>query len=118
MWQSSGRSCEYGSILISRTTSSNHEADTSFELCLKTKPQVSHLRVFRSLVYAHVDDSKCTKLDAKGFRCVSLGYARNTKGYKVLELENATVKISRSIAFDERDVSNITKTIRLIQSRG
>lgn len=93
--------------LLNRTTNCNHEEKTPFELCFKTKPEISHLRVFGSLGYAHIDDSKRTKFDAKGFRCMLLGYARHTKGYRVLDLETGTIKISRSIALDEREVSNI-----------
>ena len=36
-----------------------------------------------------------------------LVYARYTKGYKVLDLENGTIKISHSIALDKREASNI-----------
>ena len=36
-----------------------------------------------------------------------LGCARYTKGYKVLDLENGTTKISRSIELDEREASSI-----------
>uniref|UniRef100_A0AAV1V8F1 Retroviral polymerase SH3-like domain-containing protein n=1 Tax=Peronospora matthiolae TaxID=2874970 RepID=A0AAV1V8F1_9STRA len=93
--------------LINRTTNSNHEAETPFELYFKTKPHVSHLRVISSLGNARIDESKHTNFDSKWFCCRLLGYARNTKGNKVLDFMTGTIKNSRSIAFYEREVSNI-----------
>ena len=78
--------------LINRTTNSNHKVETPFELCCKTEPQVSHLRVFGLPKYARIDKLKRTRFDAKGFRCMLLGYERKIKGYKVLDLENGILR--------------------------
>ncbi|OWZ08477.1 polyprotein [Phytophthora megakarya] len=47
---------------------------TPYELLFKDKPRLNHLRVFGSIGYAHVDKSKRTKLGAKGFKCMFLGF--------------------------------------------
>ncbi|OWY94925.1 Integrase, catalytic core protein, partial [Phytophthora megakarya] len=47
------------------------------------------------------------KLEAKGFRCLFLGYAENAKGYRVYDLEASKVKVSRSVKLDERELGGI-----------
>ncbi|DAZ93969.1 TPA: hypothetical protein N0F65_008698 [Lagenidium giganteum] len=90
--------------LINRCTNKNNQSVTPFELCFKCKPQLDHVRVLGSLGYAHINESKRTKFDAKGFRCMLLAYASNAKSYKVLDLDTNAVKTSRSIIVDEREV--------------
>ena len=68
---------------------------------------MEHLRVFRSEGYAHVNDAKRTKLEPKSFRCMFLGYAESTKGYRVYDLDASKVKVSRSVKLDEREVGGI-----------
>lgn len=74
------------------------------------KPQMDHLRVFGSHGYAYMDDVKRTKLESKSFKCMFLGYAENVKGYRVFDLENAKIKMTRSVKFDEREVGGIYDT--------
>ena len=93
--------------LINRTTTAATPDATPYELCFNDKPSLRHLRVFGSLGYAHIDDSKRKKLDAKSFRCMLLGYAENAKGYKVLNMESGKVVVSRSLEIDEREVDGI-----------
>lgn len=73
--------------LINRTTNSKLSNITPFELCFQTKPRLDHLRVSGPLGYAHIDDCKRIKFDAKSFKCMLLGSMNGTKGYKVLDLE-------------------------------
>nr|CCA24320.1 putative polyprotein [Albugo laibachii Nc14] len=99
--------------LINRTTTSTHKTMTPFGMCFKTKPNLHYLRVFGSLGYAHVSETKRTKFGAKSSRCMLLGYASHTKRYKVLDLEVNTVKVSRAITLDEREVDSIYENIML-----
>ena len=39
-----------------------------------------------------------------------LGYAKNVKGYRVFDLENAKVKVKPSVKLDEREVGGIYDT--------
>jgi transposase InsO family protein len=48
------------------------------------KPNVAHMRVFRCLAYAMVPDEKRGKLDAKGTKCLFLGYCEDTKVYRLM----------------------------------
>ncbi|OWZ19016.1 hypothetical protein PHMEG_0006804 [Phytophthora megakarya] len=87
--------------LINRSTNAAHSDVTPYELGFKVKPSLEHLRVFGSQGYTHIDDAKRTKLEAKSFRCLFLGYAENAKGYRVYDLEASKVKLSRSVKLGE-----------------
>jgi hypothetical protein len=93
--------------LVNRTMNSAHPDVTPDELCFKVKPQLDHLHAFGSYGYAHADDAKCTKLETNSYMCMLLGYADGTKGYKVLDIDASVVKVSRSVALDEREVNGI-----------
>ncbi|OWY98831.1 hypothetical protein PHMEG_00030299 [Phytophthora megakarya] len=90
--------------LINRSTNCMRSTTTLYELSFKTKPSRNHLRVFGSIGYAHVDKFRRTKLEAKSFKCMFLGYAEDSKGYRVYDLESNIVKVSRSEKLDEREV--------------
>ena len=96
--------------LINRSTNATHPDSTPYELGFKVKPRMEHLRVFGSEGYAHIDDVKRTKLEPKRFCCMFLGYAENTKGYRLFDLDASTIKLSRSVKLDEREVGGIYDT--------
>lgn len=58
----------------------------------------SYLRLFGCLAFAH---KKGDKLEARAERCLMLGYAKNTKGYRLWSLERKKVVISRDVVFIE-----------------
>ncbi|KAE9219741.1 hypothetical protein PF004_g13526 [Phytophthora fragariae] len=93
--------------LINRSTTSTHSSMTPYELAVKDKPRLDHLRVFGSVGYFHVDKAKRTKLELMSFKCMFLGYIENSKGYRVYDLESNKVKVTRSIKLDEREVDGI-----------
>lgn len=96
--------------LINRSPNTVHPNNTPYELGFKMKPRMDHLRVFGSHGYAHVDQVKRTKLEAKSFKCMFLGYAEDTKGYRVYDLEKDKISVSRSVKLDEREVGGIYET--------
>ncbi|CEG46980.1 polyprotein [Plasmopara halstedii] len=81
--------------LSNRSSNTAHPDITPYELAFKMKSQMDHLRVFGSHGYAHIDDVKRTKLEPKSFKCMFLGYAENVKGYRVFDLEDAKIKVTR-----------------------
>ncbi|KAG2849693.1 hypothetical protein PC113_g17343 [Phytophthora cactorum] len=93
--------------LINRSTNSTHPDMTPYQMAFKEKPRMDHLRVLGSIGYAHVDKAKRTKLEPKSFKCMFLGYAENSKGYRVYDLESNKVKVTRSLKLDEREVNGI-----------
>ncbi|KAE9034063.1 hypothetical protein PR001_g9886 [Phytophthora rubi] len=93
--------------LINRITTSTHPRMTLYGLAVKDKLRLDHLRVVGSVGYAHIDKAKRTKLEPKSFKCMLLGYAENSKSYRVYDLESNKVKVTRSMKRDERDVDGI-----------
>lgn len=61
--------------LIKRSPHTAHPDITPYELAFKVKPEMDHLRVFGLQGCAHVSNVKRTKLEAKSFKCMLLGYA-------------------------------------------
>lgn len=53
------------------------------------------------LCYVLILDGSNEKMDAKGKRCVFLGYLMNKKGYKLYDIENKRVFVSRDVIFKE-----------------
>ncbi|CAA7062304.1 unnamed protein product [Microthlaspi erraticum] len=74
---------------------------TPIEKWSDQKPTVDHLKIFGSLCFVHVPKEKRSKLDEKARRGIFIGYSSQTKGYRVLILENEMVEISRDVAFEE-----------------
>lgn len=93
------------SYLINRKNTSANSHTTPYEIGVK--PNLEHLRIFGSMGFAHIDESKRKKLDAKSFKCRLLGYADDAKGYKVLNMESNKVEVSRSVKLDEREVGGV-----------
>jgi hypothetical protein len=58
---------------------------TPYERWYERKPNVSHLRVFGCMAFAHVPDSKRQKLDKKAERLRFVGYCRTSKGYRLFD---------------------------------
>ena len=52
------------------------------ELYFGKKPNLGHLRVFKSIAYVHVAKEKRRKLDMKADKCILVGYLDEQKGYK------------------------------------
>jgi hypothetical protein len=77
--------------LINRSTTSAHSSMTAYELAFKDKPRLDHLRVFGLVGYAHVDKATRIKFEPKCFKCMFLGYAENSKCYRVYSLESNKV---------------------------
>ncbi len=73
---------------------------TPWELFYNMKPDVSRLRTFGATAYVYIPKEKRHKLDDHSTRGIMVGYAANTKGYRVL-LEDDSVVIGRDVIFDE-----------------
>ncbi|GMI75663.1 hypothetical protein HRI_001235600 [Hibiscus trionum] len=79
---------------------------TPFEAWMGKKPRVSHLKVFHCITYALVTSR--TKLDEKSQKCIFIGYSSLSKAYRLYNLINGKVIISRDVVFNEEmDVSLI-----------
>ena len=74
---------------------------TPFEAWYGHKPDVSHLHVFRCLVYAHIEKDERSKLVSKARKCILLGYGTVTKGYRLYDVNREHILYSLSVVFEE-----------------
>ena len=84
-------------------TTALKENETPYERWYGRKPDVSHLRVFGCMAYAHVPDSERRKLDKKSKKMRFVGYSLASKGYRLLDETNRKMYIRRDVEFNEND---------------
>ena len=65
------------------------------------RPCISHMRVFSCIAYAKVPDEKRSKLDAKGIKCLFVGYCEGTKAYRLMCLQSQKIIKSPDVVFFE-----------------
>ena len=82
-------------------TSALSKGITPYELWYGKKPDVSNLKVFGCIAYAHVNDSSRQKLDSKALKVRFVGYSTRSKGYRVLDENSGRLFISRDLVFNE-----------------
>ena len=75
---------------------------TPFECLYNRKPDVSNLRVFGCIAFAHIPEHMRKKLEEKSHKCVFVGYPEGTKGYKLFDLSTKSLIRSRDVIFDEK----------------
>jgi len=68
------------------------------------KPCILHMHVFGCIAYAMVPDEKRCKLDAKGTKCLFLGYCESTKAYRLMCVQSKIIKC-RDVEFMEDSTS-------------
>ena len=79
------------------------ERKTPFEVWSGRKPNISHLKVFGCMAYAHIPDSQRNKLDKKAVKLRFVGYAIQSKGYRLLDERTMKVYIRRNVVCNEHD---------------
>ena len=65
------------------------------------KSSIKHFRVFGSIYYFHIQEQKRGKLDTKAKKGIFIGYSSQSRGYRMLNLEDEKIVISRDVTFDE-----------------
>jgi len=66
------------------------------------KPSVKHLKVFGSICYKHIPDTKRSKLDDKSEKIILLGY-HSTGAYKLYDPISKKVQVSRDVIVYENE---------------
>ena len=72
-----------------------------YELWNGRKPNLSYIRVWGCLAFYRVPDQKRTKLGPRAMKSVFVGYAKNSKAYRLLDLESNVIMKSRDVQFLE-----------------
>jgi hypothetical protein len=82
---------------------------TSYELLTGKKPNVSYFRVFRSKCFILIKRGRNSKFAPKAVEGFLLGYASNTRAYRVFNKSTRLVEVSCDIVFDETNGSQVEK---------
>lgn len=86
---------------LNRTGKSSVEDTSPYELWLKKKPRLKHLRVIGSTCYAHIPVQKRRKMDKKATKGYLVGYDGDER-YRIWVKEEHRVYLSRDVIFQER----------------
>nr|CAN72453.1 hypothetical protein VITISV_008931 [Vitis vinifera] len=92
--------------LLNRLPTKSFQSKTPIEAWFGVKPSVKHLKVFGSFCYLHVPSVKRGKLDERAKKGVFVGYAAESKGYRIYSLSRMKIVISREVHFDENSYWN------------
>jgi hypothetical protein len=75
----------------------------SQELWSGHKPNIAHLKIFRSITNRKIPDLKRTKLKDKNKKYVFIGYSEKSKAYKLYDLIEKKLVISRDVELNKED---------------
>ena len=64
---------------------------SSYELWNRRKPNLDFIKVWGCLAFYRVVDPKRTKLEPRTMKSVFVGYAENSKAYRLLDLNSNIV---------------------------
>lgn len=87
--------------IINRLPSKTINNKTPFEILFERKPEYEHMKVFGCLAYFRNTDTNGDKFEWKGKPGVFLGYPPGTKGYKIYDITNNKMVVSRDVRFVE-----------------
>ena len=88
--------------LRNRSPTSAVPGMTPFQALFGKKPDVSNLRPFGCICYAHVPKDERKKFDPKSRKCLFLGYGDCVKGHRLYDLSRSKVIHSRDVIFNEK----------------
>ncbi|MDV3146702.1 MAG: reverse transcriptase domain-containing protein [Sweet potato little leaf phytoplasma] len=105
-----GEALMTATYLINKCPSSAIGLKTPIEKWSGHPPDLSNLRVFGCVAYAH---SREGKLDNRAKKCLFLGYPQGVKGYRLWCIEKGEEKciISRDVTFDESIIAYKSEAI-------
>ena len=83
------------------TTRGVSSQTTPYEIMFGRKPNLAHVRVFGSRCWYYLGMQKVDKLDKRAREAIMVGYARGPRGYKLWDLADGKVVVSRDVRFDE-----------------
>ncbi|KAD3067000.1 hypothetical protein E3N88_34880 [Mikania micrantha] len=89
--------------LINRSSTKAIKNCTPIEAWTGHKPSVHHLKIFGCIVYGHIPVHQRQKLDDRSEKCIFIGYAEESRGYRLYNPSTKKIQIERNVTFLERD---------------
>ena len=96
-------SCVY---VLNRSSTKVLKGKTPYEKWNGRKPNVSHLKVFGSVVFVKTT-GRLSKLEDKSKCMVFMRYEARSKAYRCLDLVSLKIHISRDVIFVEAKIFNV-----------
>ena len=96
--------------LHNRSPTATLKYTTPYELLFQQKPDVSNLRVFGCITFAHIPENQRHKLDKKALKTIFVGYPEGTKWYKLYELQSKRFLRSQNVIFHEDKFHNFEES--------
>ncbi|KAJ0568794.1 putative RNA-directed DNA polymerase [Helianthus annuus] len=87
--------------IINKLPSTTINNKTPYEIIYNQKPNYDHMRVFGCLSYYRSTETRGDKFEERGRPGIFLGYPYGTKGYKVFDIKNKKMVVSRDVKFVE-----------------
>ena len=85
---------------------------TSYELWKNKKPNIVYFRIFGCYCYILNDKENLRKFDSKPNKEIFLGYATNSRGYRIFNLKNQTMETSMYVALMSLMMWLLTKRMK------
>lgn len=87
--------------LLNRSPTKALVNKTLEESWIGIKPNVSNLKIFGCIAYAHVPDEKRTKMESKSIKCIFIGYSGEQKACRLYDPKENKFIVSRDVIFNE-----------------
>ena len=98
LWGEAVSTCVY---VLNRSSTKGVKRKTPYEKWNGRKPNVSHLRIFGSIVFVKTT-GRLSKLEDRSKCMVLMGYEAGSKAYRCLDPANFKIHMNRDVIFDEK----------------
>ena len=71
------------------------------------KPDVTHFGIFGSKAWARIPTEKRKALQPQSQQCLFVGYSKDSKGYKLINLNTNKAFIERCVQFEEEPLADV-----------
>ena len=89
------------SYLKNRTPTKGLGMKTPSKAWYRKQPDLSNLRVFGCIAFAHVPEVLRKKLDDKAVKLRFMGYSKGGRGYRLMHEDNRRITYRRDVNFNE-----------------
>lgn len=97
-----------GAYVLNRTPTTRTKGTTPYEIWMSKKPDLTHMKIFGSEVFAHVPKERRTKWDKKSKKLIFVGYQRESSNYRLYDPHTGKIIVSRDVNFNQSQNEEIS----------